>query len=129
MIDQHREALEAFLDLLPAPRYERFDLADKLTKNYQSARQNALEAVGVWLSFWRDVFVTASGADLPLVNVDFTVQVQQAAAGIDARRARELVIDHEEALQDLDRYANVQLTLEALMLKWPRMFLSPEEQA
>ena len=124
LIDQRREDLEAFLNVVTAPHYERFSLADKLTKSYQNARQNALDAVGLWLSFWRDVFVTASGADLPLVNVDFAAQVAAAAAQVDARRARELVIAHEQALQDLDRYANVQLLLEALMLKWPRFSLS-----
>jgi hypothetical protein len=111
---------------MPAPHNECFILADKLTKRYDEARQNALDAVALWLSFWRDVFVTASGADLPLVNVDFAAQVLGAAAGMDPGTARELVIAHEKALQDLDHYANAQLQLEALMLKWPRMSLTPE---
>jgi len=125
LIDRRREALEAFLTLMPAPHYERFKLADKLTKRYDEARQNALDAVALWLSFWRDVFVKASGADLPLVNVDFAAQVQGAAAGLDPGIARDLVITHEKALQDLDHYANAQLLLEVLMLKWPRISLSP----
>jgi DNA polymerase-3 subunit delta' len=127
-ISRRRAQLETLLQLLPAPRHERFSLADKLTKSYQDARQNALEAVTLWLSFWRDVFVTASGAALPLVNVDFTAQVQEAAANLDAGRARDLVISHETALQELDRYANAQLLLEALMLQWPRISLAPVSQ-
>jgi DNA polymerase-3 subunit delta' len=126
----HRaENLETFLGLLPAHRYERFKLAEKLTKTYKDARQNAFEAVTVWLSFWRDVFVRASGVDLPLVNVDLEAQVDQAAGWLDVKSARALVIAHEKALQELDQYANVQLLLEALMLKWPKMSLSSPELA
>jgi len=129
MITQRAEALEAFLNLLPAKRIERFKLAEKLTKSYKDARQNALDAVSLWLAFWRDVFVRASGGDLPLVNVDLEAQVDQAAGVVDMKSARELVIAHEKALQELDQYANVQLLLETLMLQWPELSLSPLEAA
>ena len=124
----HRaEALEIFLNLLPAMRTERFKFGEKITKSYKDARQNALDAVSLWLAFWRDVFVRASGGDLPLVNVDLETQVNQAAGLLDAKFARRLVIIHEKALEELDHYANVQLLLEALMLQWPKLSLSPTE--
>jgi DNA polymerase III subunit delta' len=124
LISRRHEELDTFLNLLPAARYERFSLASKLTKTYKDARKNALGAVTVWLSFWRDVFVRASGADLPLVNVDLGEQVTQAAAILDVLTARALVIAHEKALQELDQYANAQLLLETLMLQWPRISLA-----
>lgn len=127
LIAQRAERLEELINLLPASHTARFRLAERLTKKYQGARQNAQAAVTFWLSFWRDVFVRASGGELPLVNVDLAEQVDQAAGGLDARSARSLVIAHEKALQELDRYANVQLLLETLMLKWPKLFLSPPE--
>lgn len=124
-IDRRKEALDTFFNLLAGPHYERFSLAEKLTRSYQGARQNALEAVALWLSFWRDVFVTTSGAGLPLVNVDCGAQVQSTAEAMDAGSARDLVIVHEKALQDLDHYANAQLLLESLMLQWPRISVLP----
>lgn len=129
LIDHRNEQLEIFLNLLPAARYERFTLADKLTKSRGGARQNALEAVTIWLSFWRDVFVRSSGADLPLVNVDQVTLVDQAAGLLEVKSARALVIAHETALQELDKYANVQLLLESLMLQWPKLDLSSPEWA
>ncbi len=123
-LSRRNEEFETFFNLLPDAMYERFDLANKLTKTYKDARQNALGAVAVWLSFWRDVFVHASGADLPLVNVDLGEQVAQAAAVLDVTSARALVISHEKALQELDQYANAQLLLESLMLQWPKVSLS-----
>lgn len=126
LVSRRNEELETLLNLLPAARYERFSLAGKLTKTYKNARQNALEAVAVWLSFWRDVFVQASGADLPLVNVDLQAQVAHVAEMLDVTTARALVIAHEKGLQELDQYANAQLLLETLMLQWPKIsLLSP----
>jgi DNA polymerase-3 subunit delta' len=115
------EALETLLALLPAKRYERFKLAEDLSRPYDKAREKAGEMLPIWLSFWRDVFVDASGADLPLVNVDFADKVDEVAAALDARTARALVLAHEEALAQLDAYANVRLLLEDLTLRWPHL--------
>ncbi len=114
-----REQLQEFLSLLPAKRYERFSLAAKLTRNYQTARANVAEVLPIWLSYWRDVFVRVSGASLPLVNIDLEAQVEQTASLVDAGSARSLVVAHEQALGQLDAYANPQLLVETLMLQWP----------
>jgi DNA polymerase-3 subunit delta' len=111
--------LRDFLSLLPAPRYERFKLANALSKPHDKARENVGEVLPIWLSFWRDVFVRASGAELPLVNLDFEDQIDLIAEKIDLKSARELVITHEKAFQQLDAYANVRLLVETLMLRWP----------
>ena len=118
-----RDHMETFLELLSAPRQDRFKLAERLTKPYEVARANAGEVIPLWLSFWRDVFVRSSGADLPLVNIDLVPQVDQVSVMLNPQAARALVIAHEEALEQLDANANVRLLLEALMLRWP--FLSP----
>ncbi|MCB2214079.1 DNA polymerase III subunit delta' [bacterium] len=117
--DTRIEALETMLVMLPAKRYERFKLAEDLSRPYDKARARAGEVLPIWLSFWRDVFVASSGADLPLINVDFAGQVEEAGHVLDTRTARELVLAHEEALTQLDAYANVRLLLEDLMLRWP----------
>ena len=115
--------IEAFLSLLPAHRYERFRVADELTHPRDAARENVSQVLPVWLSFWRDVFVRASNAELPLVNIDLEAMVEQVAQQLDASDARRLVIAHEQAMQQLDAYANVQLLVEALMLQWPHVQL------
>jgi DNA polymerase III subunit delta' len=118
-LSRRREHLETFLGLLSARRYERFKLAQDLAKPYDKARQNAGEVLPIWLSYWRDVFIRVTGAAIPLVNIDLASQVDQTAAKVDTKSARALVIAHEEALQQLDAYANVRLLLEVLMLQWP----------
>ncbi len=118
-LSTRKSHLEDFLGLLPASRNERFILANVLSKPYDKAREKVGEVLPIWLSFWRDVFVRSSGTDLPLVNLDLEDQVNQIAAQIDAQTARDLVIAHEKAFQQLDTYANVRLLVETLMLRWP----------
>ena len=67
----------------------------------------------------------STGGELPLVNVDLAVQVDQAASQISAEHARALVVAHEQALGQLDTYANVQLLAETLLLQWPMLRVSP----
>jgi DNA polymerase-3 subunit delta' len=120
-LNRRKETLETLLDLLSATRVERFRLAESLSRPYDKAREKAGTTIPIWLSFWRDVFVDASGAGLPLVNVDFEDRVDQVATALDLAAARALVLAHEEALAQLDAYANVRLVLEDLMLRWPRL--------
>ena len=111
--------LSAFLSLLPARHYERFDWVEKMTKSADKARQEAGDLLPIWLSYWRDVFVVKSGADLPLVNADLRDEIDRTCAHVDEATARALVVAHEKAIHQLNEYANVRLLLETLMLRWP----------
>lgn len=119
VLESRQEHLAVFLALLAGHRYERFDLAETLSKPNNIARQKVGEVLPIWLSFWRDVFVRTSGASLPLVNYDLEPQIDLVASKVDAYLARRLVIAHEEAVRQLAAYANVRLLVEALMLQWP----------
>ena len=118
-LSRRKAHLLSFLKLLSARRYERFTLAETLSKDGGNVRQNVREVLSIWLSFWRDVFICCSGAEIKLVNVDLILQVDHVAAKLTENEARGLVIAHEKALQQLDAYANVRLLLETLMLQWP----------
>ncbi len=118
-LESRQDHLESFLSLLTAPRYERFKLAEQLSKPYDQARDRAGGVLPIWLSFWRDVFIKTCSSNLPLVNIDYERAVKHAAEALDIRGARNLVIAHEKALQQLDAYANVRLLIETLMLQWP----------
>jgi len=118
-LSRRKTHLLSFLELLSARRYERFMLAETLSKDGSNTRPNVREVLSIWLSYWRDVFVRCSGAEIELVNVDLLPQVDHVAAKMGVNEARKLVLIHEKALQQLDAYANVRLLLETLMLQWP----------
>ena len=119
VLSRRREDLETFFGLFPATRYERFKYAQALTKSYETARINVEGVLPIWLSFWRDVFIQVTSADIPLVNVDLETQVNFFVANIDIKTARNLLTAHEKAIQYLDAYANPRLLVETLMLQWP----------
>ncbi|NLN70397.1 MAG: DNA polymerase III subunit delta' [Chloroflexi bacterium] len=119
-----RTQFELLLALLPAQRYQRFKHIDGLLRKLDKPRQKISEVLSTWLSFWRDVFLRASGELLPLVNVDLIGQIEQVALQVPVEAARELIIVHEQALQSLEANANIQLLLEALLLQYPRVTVS-----
>ncbi|MDY6847015.1 MAG: DNA polymerase III subunit delta' [Chloroflexota bacterium] len=123
-LTQREKHLGDFLELIPATLDERFKLAKDLSSPYDKAREKTGVVLPIWLSFWRDVFLRSFDSDLPLVNIDLTTQVDQMASQIEAAAARDLVIAHEKAFQQLDSYANVRLLVENLMLRWPRVQLT-----
>ncbi len=124
LIRRH-EHLVDLLRLLPARRYERFKLAESLSKSPRAqARQQLKEVLLIWLSFWRDVFMRSAGETLPLLNIDIEVHINQVAAQVSPERARALVSIHEKAFQHLDSNANIQLLTETLVLQWPLVQVS-----
>lgn len=118
---RRRDHLETFLGLLSVRINERFVLAENLAKPYFLSRQQVSEVLPIWLSFWRDVFLYASGGSAPLVNVDFEQQISQVSAQVPCDQARALVIAHEKAMQNLNGNANVRLLVETVTLQWPLM--------
>jgi DNA polymerase-3 subunit delta' len=116
-----QEQLETLLDLLPATRNERFTQAERIAKTSDKARQNTSQVLRTWLSFWRDVFLRASGGPSALINIDIEQEIDRIAGQVSPEQARNLVLVHEQALEQLDAYANVRLLLETVMLQWPRL--------
>lgn len=125
-LSERLESLQTFISLLGEHRYERFKEARALASPYDKAREKISQVLPNWLSFWRDVFVRASGADLSLVNIDLAMQIDYVASLVSPETARSLVIVHEKAIQQLDAYANPQLLVETLMLQWPSIAIPDE---
>lgn len=128
VLSHRHDVVDTFFGLFSVARYERFKYAFALTKSYETARENVAEVLPIWLSFWRDVFVQVSKANIPLVNVDLETQVNFVAATLDLKTARALLTAHEKAVHYLDAYANARVLVETLMLQWPFITI-PERQA
>jgi DNA polymerase III subunit delta' len=116
------ERLDDLLRLLKSTRRERFAYAEKLTerkKKDAEAEERFRETVLIWLSFWRDVMLKASGADVPLVNVDRLAGIEALAGKLSLEEARRLVKDAEGAIEKLENNVNARLLAEVLLLDWP----------
>ena len=105
------------LALLPASRVEKFAYADKLSKDKDSMRQT----ISFWLSYWRDVMLRTAQAQMPLVNVDRNLEIEDLAGRMDLSSARSVVGGLEDALEKLERNVNPRLLAEVLLLDLPKV--------
>ena len=78
-----------------------------------------IDALTIWLSFWRDVFLKASGAAVPIANIDRSAEIEQLAGQLGFKNASQAVIDVEQIMNLLNRNINSRLALEVLMLDLP----------
>lgn len=110
------ERLNELQTLLGAARLEKFAYAEKLVKDKDVFRDVLL----VWLSYWRDVFIQASGAGAPLANIDRSEEIGLLAGRLGQAEARRALDLHEKALVRLERNVNPRLLVENLLLDWPK---------
>lgn len=117
LLQARDRALGDLRQILGVSRLERFTFIEGLHQDDSRTRQT-LEA---WLSLWRDVLVSAHGAEARMGNVDCLEWVEALAAEVGAPRARRAALAVERTLTALDRHANPRLALETLMLDLPRL--------
>ncbi len=115
LLTERTEAIEALLGLLAANRIQRFAFAEKAAK----ARDDLRRLLTVWLSFWRDVLVLASGAAVPPTHVDYRAALETLSARVTPQQALHIVQALTQALDDLDHFVNTRLVAENIMLAFP----------
>jgi DNA polymerase III subunit delta' len=113
------DRLEDLQSLLKSNRRERFAYAERLTDRKNEAKERFRETLLLWLSFWRDVMLGASGAEAPFTNVDRRAEIEALAGKLPLTEARRLVAAGEEAIEKLERNVNARLLAEVLLLDWP----------
>ncbi len=116
-MDQRREWLDELARLLHASRRDRFAYAASLSKDKEKLRQ----AILVWLSFWRDVLLCTANVSAPLVNLDRENEIRNVSVQLDLVQARELVLQAEKHLDQLEHYVNPRQVAEVMLLDWPRI--------
>jgi DNA polymerase-3 subunit delta' len=108
--------LEDHLNLLSASRIDRFNYAETMAKNPQTL----LEILKVWLSFWRDILLRASGSNSQITNIDYLERISQLAHQYNYQKAFSMVVAIEKVFEHLARNINPRLALEVFMLDLPK---------
>ncbi len=124
ILRRREEALEDMLNLVGANRVERFAYVDSLTRGKQELRlkrTRALEVLEAWLTFWRDVTLLRSSAEVATVNQDREADLQRVAQEVDADSAADFVRALERTRVAIGKNANLRLALESLMLRLPHL--------
>jgi DNA polymerase III subunit delta' len=128
ILEQRNTWLQDHTRMIGANRVERFDfatsLADLSPKERNTPREILRdllrEQLTVWISLWRDVFLHASGAAVPLTNVDRLDEITTLSNRFGIQVALETIRSIEKTLDLLERNVNARLATEVLMLDLPR---------
>jgi DNA polymerase III subunit delta' len=115
ILEQRRLWLDEHARLLSANRVERFRFAEAGAKDKEMCRAMLF----VWLSFWRDVMILATGAAAPPANLDRSDQVVALARQVGYEGALKVTTALENTIQRLDQNVNIRLALEVLLLDLP----------
>jgi DNA polymerase-3 subunit delta' len=115
ILEQRTQWLDEKHALLSSSLTQRFDYAEKLSKDKDGTRQ----VLELWGSYWRDVMLSCSGSSIDLVNIDRRSEIEALGKKIDLSQARRLVMDVESGIERLDKNVNARLLLEVMLLDWP----------
>jgi len=117
LLEARQARLDDLLRLLSASRVEKFAYAEKLARDKETMRQALL----VWLSYWRDVLLRASGASAPLANIDRQAEIEALSGQLDLNRARQQAQNLEVSIERLEHNVNPRLLAEVLLLDLPHV--------
>ena len=121
-LQARQNALKDLASMLAADRIGRFAFAEELTKgrDLAASRRRVLDLLQVWLSFWRDVMLSSFGAEVDLANPDQKHQIHSVAKQISKARSAEIVAKIEAVMTGVTQNANLQLSMESLLLSLPK---------
>lgn len=113
------QELEQIADLATRGRMERLEYAERLVNRFSRNRDEVYTTLALWLSWWRDVLLTAAGTARGVVNVDRREMLREAASRYSPAAVARFLRSLREACQDLESNVNPRLALDALMLRVP----------
>jgi len=120
-------ALDEMGSLMSATRGERFAAAEawarkrKRTEELEAVRRRVEEMLTTWLTLWRDALLLSHGTQAHLANPDRQADLERLASALSREALAAGVLAIRTTLERIDRNANIQLTLENLMLDLPRL--------
>ncbi len=119
LFEQRQSWLEDLVRLLASSRAERFAFARESLENPDELRSE----LQVWLTFWRDVLISAAGITSALTNLDYAARIAQLAGEIGLQKAQFFVNAIESTMERIDRNVNPRLALEVMLMDFPKIDL------
>jgi DNA polymerase-3 subunit delta' len=115
LMQQRQGFLNEHSRMLSANRVERFAYAESLAKDKDLLRQ----ALEIWQSLWRDVFLRASGSAAPVANLDRMQDIETLSDKLEPETAYQMVDLFQKHISLLETNVNARLATEVLMLELP----------
>jgi DNA polymerase-3 subunit delta' len=115
LLARRNEHLDNMALLMSKGRVERLAYAADLGRDSGLAR----EVLNLWMGWWRDVLLLASGSQVAITNVDRETTLRQQAGQVTRRQAKRMVARLRSISKNLDQNVNPRLALEVLLLSLP----------
>ena len=122
VMESRRDELTRISELLDAALEDRFAYASDLSSHFYRNRAEALDVLGLWLRWWRDMLVVSEAGqkeEVGVVNVDWNESLTMAAAGYSTSQISGFIRTLLETMESLESNVNARLALEAMMLAMP----------
>ncbi len=119
LITEWQESVQSHLRLLNASFIERLALAENLAK--EKDKQRLIFTLNCWLSFWRDVLISANESMGSLTNLYLQEEIIQTSQKVPWQEALASVSVIQNTVTLLDTNVNTRLALENLLLQLPRI--------
>jgi DNA polymerase-3 subunit delta' len=119
LLAKRDEALDAARSLADMDLAGRIDVAEKLSAAFKRDRAAVDETLAQWLSWWRDIVLTQSGAGDTIANLDRRDQITADAERYDRAQVTAFIEALRETRQHLRANVQSRIALDALMLRVP----------
>jgi DNA polymerase-3 subunit delta' len=120
LLEQRQSWLEELVQLLASSRRERFAFARVRVEDKEDLRSE----LQVWLTFWRDVLICATGITDSITNLDYSVQIKDLAGKTGLNKAKLYLSAIESTIERIDRNVNSRMALEVLLMDFPRVTIA-----
>jgi DNA polymerase III subunit delta' len=120
-LQQRADVLNELIAVLNKNIRSRFKMVeDLLPRKGEPSKQRkiARDTLLIWQSFFRDVLICQSGASTPLMNLDLQDSIFRIAAARDVSQSETMINACDVALERIDRYCNVRLVLESMVMEF-----------
>jgi len=115
LLARRTEHLDQLSSLMKKGRVERLAYAAVLSRNPGLVK----EVLALWLGWWRDIMLIASGSRVTIMNVDQQEILMRQASQLSLQQAQRMVAQVRSTLRNLDQNVNLRLALEVLLLSLP----------
>jgi DNA polymerase-3 subunit delta' len=129
LLDKRKEWIKDLNTLLSSNRCDRFAYAQSVTETRGKDREIIKENLGrlfeVWISYWRDVMLCKTHADLTLVNIDERDAIQKIAELLDLKSLLQILTRLENSQIMIKENVNLRLIMEVFLLDMPQINSQP----
>lgn len=119
-LERRRKLLEQARSLGSMPMVELIDITERLARRFREDREDVLERVGAWLSWWRDVLFVQSGAPESATAVDLMDALREDASRYEPTQVVAFVQALVKCRKRLEGNVQARIALDALVATAPR---------